>query len=227
MAEAEEASEAEAPVAVGNSNNIMYDRKGSKIMQKLVKTGKIGTGVIILIVLGVVLLGIFFAVWGGYNKAVRFDEAVQEQWAQVETVLVRRFDLIPNLVETVKGYATHEKELFEHIAEARTKYFQAPSIAGKAQSASQLQGALSRLLLLREQYPELKANQNFLKLQDQLEGTENRIAVERKRYNEAVRAVNTYARSFFGRSFCGMAGVEKAEYFEATEEQKATPKVKF
>ncbi len=196
-------------------------------MQKLVKTGKIGTGVIILIVLVVLLLITFFAVWGGYNKAIRFDEAVQARWAQVETVLVRRFDLIPNLVETVKGYASHEKELFEHIADARTKYFQSPSIAAKAQSASQLQGFLSRLLFLQERYPELKANQNFLKLQDQLEGTENRIAVERKRYNEAVRVVNTYARSLFGRLFCNMAGVEKAEYFEATEEQKVTPKVNF
>lgn len=196
-------------------------------MQNVVKSGKMGTGTIILIVVGVLVLGVFLAIWSGYNKAIRFDEAVQERWAQVETVLVRRFDLIPNLVETVKGYASHEKELFEHIADARTKYFQSPSIAEKAQSASQLQGALSRLLLLREQYPDLKANQNFLKLQDQLEGTENRIAVERKRYNEAVRAMNTYARSFFGRSFCDMAGVEKAEYFEATEEQKAAPKVNF
>ena len=196
-------------------------------MQKPGQAGKIGTGAIVLIVLAVVLLGGFFVVWGGYNKAIRLDEAVQERWAQVETVLVRRFDLIPNLIETVKGYATHEKELFEHIADVRTKYFQAGSIAEKAKSASQLQGFLSRLLFLREQYPELKANQNFLKLQDQLEGTENRIAVERKRYNEAVRAVNTYARSFFGTSFCEMAGVEKAEYFEATEQQKATPKVQF
>ncbi len=196
-------------------------------MQNSGQPGKIGTGAIVLIVLAAVLLGGFFVVWGGYNKAIRLDEAVKGRWAQVETVLVRRFDLIPNLVSTVKGYATHEKELFTHIADARTKYFQAGSIAGKAKAAGQLQGFLSRLLLLREQYPELKANQNFLKLQDQLEGTENRIAVERKRYNEAVRGVNTYARSFFGRSFCSMAGVEKAEYFEATEQQKAPPKVKF
>ncbi len=196
-------------------------------MRNLVKTGKISTGIIILIVVGVFLLMGFFSVWSGYNKAVRFDEDVQARWAQVETVLVRRFDLIPNLVATVKGYATHEKELFEHIANARTKYFAAPTIAQKAQNASERQGALSRLLLLKEQYPELKANQGFLKLQDQLEGSENRIAVERKRYNEAVRSVNTYARSFFGRTFCNMAGVEKAEYFEATEEQKVTPKVDF
>jgi len=196
-------------------------------MRKSGMEGKIGTGVIVLIVVVALLLIGFLWVLSGYNKAIRLDEAVRERWAQVENVLVRRFDLIPNLVETVKGYASHEKELFEHIADARTRYFNAGSIAQKAQAASQLQGFVSRLLFLSERYPELKANQNFLKLQDQLEGTENRIAVERKRYNEAVRAVNTYARSFFGRFFCNMAGVGKAEYFEATEEQKAAPKVKF
>jgi len=196
-------------------------------MRHAARTGKIGSGTVVLIVLGVLILVGVLIVWGGYNKAVRLDEAVQARWAQVETVLVRRFDLIPNLVETVKGYAAHETELFTFIADSRTKYFQAGSIPDKAQAASQLQGALSRLLFLREQYPDLKANQSFLKLQDQLEGTENRIAVERNRYNEAVRAMNTYARSFFGRSFCGMAGVEKAEYFEATEQQKEVPKVSF
>ena len=185
------------------------------------------TGWIILIVLVVLILISVGVVVGGYNKAVRYDESVQEKWAQVENVLVRRFDLIPNLIETVKGYAQHEEELFKHIADARTKYFQAQGIASKAQAAGAVQGFLSRLLLLREQYPELKANQNFLKLQDQLEGTENRIAVARNRYNQAVRDVNTYKRSFFGRFFCNMAGVEKAEYFEATEEQKVVPKVKF
>ena len=185
------------------------------------------TGWIILGVVLVLLLVGFLVIWGGYNKAIRLDEKVSSQWAQVENVLVRRFDLIPNLVETVKGYAGHEKELFEHIADTRTKYFQAQGVAQKAQAAGQLQGFLSRLLMLKEQYPELKANQNFLKLQDQLEGTENRIAVERMRYNEAVRQLNTYKRFFFGRSFCNMAGVEKAEYFEATEEQKVVPKVEF
>ena len=197
-------------------------------MQKSSRVGKIGAGTIALIVIAVIALIGLLIVWSGYNKAVRYDEAVEARWAQVETVLVRRFDLIPNLVETVKGYASHEKELFENIANARTKYFQpGASISDKAQSASQLQGFLSRLLMLKEQYPDLKASKNFLALQVQLEGTENRIAVERKRYNDAVRELNTYTRSFFGRSFCGMAGVEKAEYFEATEEQKVAPKVKF
>ncbi|HUW56086.1 MAG TPA: LemA family protein [Planctomycetota bacterium] len=196
-------------------------------MRKGTNSGKMGVGAVALIVFGLLVLIGVLIVASGYNKAVRLDEAVQASWAQVDTVLVRRFDLIPNLVETVKGYAAHEKELFEHIADTRTKYFQAGSVAGKAQAASELQGALSRLLLLREAYPELKANQNFLKLQDQLEGTENRIAVERKRYNDAVRTLNSYARSLFGRFFCDLAGVGKAEYFEAAEEQKAVPKVQF
>ncbi len=197
-------------------------------MRKSNQAGKLGTGSILLIVVGVILLIGFIAVWKGYNKAVRLDEAVPESWAQVENVLLRRFDLIPNLIETVKGYAAHEKGLLENLANARTQYFQpGASVANKAQAASQLEGALSKVLLLREAYPELKANQNFLKLQDQLEGTENRIAVERKRYNEAVKALNTYARSFFGKSFCAMAGVEKAEYFEVTPEQKEPSKVKF
>ena len=181
----------------------------------------------VLIGMLVIVAILFFSLWGGYNKAVKFDEAVNSAWAQVENTLVRRFDLIPNLVETVKGYAAHEKELFENIAEAKTKYFAARGVAGKAQVANQFEGMLSRLMLLREQFPELKANQNFLKLQDQLEGTENRIAVERNRYNEAVRKVNTYKRSFFGQFFCNLADVERAEYFEATEEQKETPKVSF
>ena len=196
-------------------------------MHKYNQVGKIGFGAILAIVIGAILLIGFIVILSGYNKAVRLDEDVDARWAQVDTVLARRFDLIPNLVETVKGYATHEKELFENIANARTKYFQAGPPHEKAQQASQLQGFLSRLLMLKEQYPDLKANQNFLTLQIQLEGTENRIAVERKRYNDSVRSLNTFARSFFGRSFCNMAGVEKAEYFEISEEKKETPKVKF
>ena len=173
----------------------------------------------------VVLIGSI--VIGGYNKAVRFDEDVKGRWAQVDTALKRRFDLIPNLVETVKGYASHEEGLFTHIADARTKYFSAQGPAAQAKAAGQLQGVLSRLLLLQERYPQLKANEGFLKLQDQLEGSENRIATERKRYNDSVKLVNTYRRSFFGRFFCTMAGVDKAEYFEIPESQKEVPTVKF
>lgn len=185
---------------------------------------------IALIVLGIVLLiGFGIVSWGikGYNNVIAMDEGVTASWAQVENQLKRRYDLIPNLVETVKGYAKHEKELFENIAEARTKYFQAPDVKGKIDASNQLEGVLSRLLLLREAYPELKANESFLKLQDSLEGTENRIAVERKRYNDAVRLLNTYVRTVFGRFFAGIAGVSSAEYYEIPEGQAETPQVRF
>ena len=123
--------------------------------------------------------------------------------------------------------AKYEKELFENIAEARTKYFQANSVKDKVAGANQLEGVLSRLLLLQERYPDLKANQSFLKLQDSLEGTENRIAVERKRYNDAVQILNTYIRTCCGMVFAAFASVSKAEYYEIPEGEKAVPKVKF
>jgi len=185
---------------------------------------------IILVILGVILL-LALLVGGklisGYNNVIAMDENVKGKWAQVENQLKRRYDLIPNLVETVKGYAKHEKELFENIAEARTKYFQAKGVKDKVAGANRLEGVLSRLLLLQERYPDLKANQSFLKLQDSLEGTENRIAVERKRYNDAVQILNTYIRTFFGRFFAAFANVSKAEYYEIPEGEKAVPKVKF
>ena len=185
---------------------------------------------IFLIVLVIFLFSVSGSIgWGiaQYNKVITMDEQVKAQWAQVENQLKRRYDLIPNLVETVKGYAKHEKELFENIAEARTKYFQAKTVGAKIQASRGLEGVLSRLLLLKEAYPELKANESFLKLQDSLEGTENRIAVERKRYNDAVRALNTYRRTVFGRFFASLAGVGEAEYYEIPTAEKATPKVKF
>ena len=177
-----------------------------------------------------VLAVLFMIAVGQYNRAVSLDEAVKSQWAQVENQLQRRYDLIPNLVETVKGFAAQEKSVFLGVAEARKAYFQASqgaSVAGKARAAGQLEGALSRLLLLQEKYPELKSNENFMKLQDSLEGTENRIAVERMRYNESVKQLNTYTRRFFGRLFAAWAGVEKAEYFEVPEAAKEAPQVKF
>lgn len=191
-------------------------------MSKGLKTGLIVVGVIVLI-------GFMTSSWfiRGYNNVIAMDENIQGKWAQVENQLKRRYDLIPNLVETVKGYASHEKELFENIANARTKYFQANTVNDKVQASTQLEGFLSRLLLLREAYPQLKANQNFLKLQDSLEGTENRIAVERKRYNEAVQILNTYIRTFFGRFIAAFAGVSSAEYYEIPEAEKETPQVKF
>jgi LemA protein len=184
----------------------------------------------VLVIIGVlVLLAIIIgsAIVSGYNKAITLDEGVKNSWGQVENQLQRRYDLIPNLVQTVKGYATHEKEVFSNIAEARTQYFQAKDVPDKARAASQLEGALSRLLFLQERYPELKANEGFLKLQDQLEGTENRIAVERKRYNDAVRELNTYTRSFFGRFYAGIAGVKEGVYFEAPKEATTVPTVNF
>lgn len=185
---------------------------------------------IILITLGVILLvGLMLAgkLINGYNQVIAMDENVKGKWAQVENQLKRRYDLIPNLVETVKGYAKHEKELFENIAEARTKYFQANNVNDKIKASNRLEGVLSRLLLLQERYPVLKANESFLKLQDSLEGTENRIAVERKRYNESVQLLNTFVRTFFGRFYAMFAGVSNADYYEVPETQKSTPKVKF
>lgn len=183
-----------------------------------------------LIVAGVILvIGLMTFSWlrKGYDNVIAMDENVKASWAQVENQLKRRYDLIPNLVETVKGYATHEKDLFENIANARTKYFQANTVKDKVQASNALEGVLSRLLVLRETYPDLKANESFLKLQDSLEGTENRIAVERKRYNEAVQMLNTYIRTFFGRLFAAFAGVTNAEYYEIPAGEKEAPKVKF
>ena len=184
----------------------------------------------ILIIVGVVFLVGFMAfgkIIANYNRVIAMDEDVKGKWAQVENQLKRRYDLIPNLVETVKGYAKHEKELFENIAQARTLYFQAKDVKDKVKASNQLEGVLSRLLFLQERYPVLKANESFLKLQDSLEGTENRIAVERKRYNESVQTLNTYIRTFFGRFYAMIAGVSSAAYYEVPEAEKATPKVKF
>jgi LemA protein len=188
------------------------------------------TLIIVGIIIGVLVL--FGFIFGGifvsqYNKAIQLNEAVKAQWAQVETQLKRRFDLVPNLVETVKGYAAHEKGVFESIANARKSYFSAQSINDKAKAAGDFESAISRLLMLQENYPQLKANESFLKLQDSLEGTENRISVERKRYNDAARELNTYVKSFFGRFFAGWANVKEAEYFEIPEAEKAAPQVKF
>jgi len=191
-------------------------------MSNGVKVGLVILGVIAVFAIGAIMYGV-----GEYNKVVAMDEQVKSQWAQVDNQLKRRYDLIPNLVETVKGYATHEKELFENIANARTKYFQATTVKDKVQASQQLEGVLSRLLVLRETYPQLKANENFLKLQDSLEGTENRIAVERMRYNDTVKTLNTYRRTVLGRFFASLAGVNEAQYYEVPQAEKEAPKVKF
>ena len=181
---------------------------------------------VLIAIVGLILLAGGCAL-NGYNQAIHLDEGVKNNWAQVENQLQRRFELIPNLVQTVKGVAKQENEIFLGVANARKAYFQAKSVNEKAQAAGGFERALSRLLVLRERYPELKSNQAFLKLQDQLEGTENRLAVERKRFNDGVTALNTFVRKLPGRFYASLAGVERAEYFRSDESAKEAPKVNF
>jgi LemA protein len=184
--------------------------------------------VVVLVVLLLIGLGIFRWYIGGYNKAVNLEQGAEKAWADIDAALQRRLDLVPNLIETVKGYAGHEKDLFENIAKSREKYFQAGNRAGKIEATNELSGFLSRLLMLQENYPQLKANENFRDLQVALEGTENRINVARTRYNEAAKQLNSYHRQFFGAFFCKKAGVEPVAYFEASEQAKTeVPKVEF
>lgn len=189
------------------------------------KTGR--TLVIVGIVILVIILSIFFSIKGTYNTLVRLDEGIKGAWAQVENQLQRRYDLIPNYVETVKGYARHEKEVFLRVTEARSMVGGATNIKEKIDANNNLSSALSRLLLVVERYPDLKANQNFIRLQDELAGTENRISVERRRYNEAVKTYNVRIRSFPTNILAGMFGFTKAEFFKVAETAKEAPKVKF
>ncbi|MBE9547173.1 MAG: LemA family protein [Proteobacteria bacterium] len=184
----------------------------------------------ILITFAIILVALFsfYSFFKGtYNTFVSLDESVKASWAQVENQLQRRYDLIPNLVETVKGYAKHEKDVFIEVTNARAKVGGAGKISEKIKANNELSTALSRMLLVVERYPDLKANQNFIRLQDELAGTENRIAVERRRYNEAVKTYNIKIRSFPANLLAGMFGFGKATFFEAPEIAKATPKVKF
>ena len=182
--------------------------------------------IMLLAIVGAIVI-VGGCVCGGYNKAITLDEEVKGKWAQVENQLQRRFDLVPNLVETVKGVAEHEKDVFSNIAESRKAYAGAKTVGDKAKANSMLESAFSRLLVIREAYPQLKANESFNKLHDSLEGSENRLSVERKRYNEAVKELNTFSRKLLGRFYASLAGVEKAEYFEVSDEAKTTPKVDF
>jgi LemA protein len=196
------------------------------------KTGLIVLGVIILIVVG----GIGWAI-GINNQLVGQEQLVNEKWAQVQNVYQRRADLIPNLVETVKGFATQERTVLEEVTKARAsvagikatpELINDPAAFQKFQQAqAELGGALSRLLVTVERYPDLKSNQNFLTLQSQLEGTENRIAVERMRYSEAVRDYNTRIRLFPGSLVASLRGFKEKAYFEATPGAQEAPKVKF
>jgi LemA protein len=191
-----------------------------------------GKALIVIVVLVVVALLIGLFAFGQYvsvkNTLVSKNEAVKASWSQVDIVLQRRADLIPNLVETVKGYATQEQVVFGDIAKARSALLSAGSPQEKMAANGQLDGALGRLLVITENYPQLRSNENFLRLQDELAGTENRIAVERKRYNDTLRDYNTYVQQFPNSFFAGFAGFKPNEaYFEAAEGSRAVPKVNF
>jgi LemA protein len=174
----------------------------------------------------VVVIGLWFM--SVNNKLVGLQEGVKQQWAQVETVLQRRFDLIPNLVNTVKGYAEHEKDTLEEVTRLRSQWGAAKTVDEKAQAASALEGTLSRLLLVTENYPQLKADQNFRDLQVELSGTENRVAVERQRYNETVKTYNTAVRQFPASLVASLRSFKTDfAYFEAAKEAETAPKVDF
>jgi LemA protein len=184
--------------------------------------------VIVLVIL--VVLGLMFG--GSYvsrrNQMVTLNEAVKSDWAQVDVVLQRRADLIPNLVETVKGFAAHEETVFGDVAKARSALLNAQTPTDKIAANGQLDGALGRLLAIVENYPQLKSNENFLRLQDELAGTENRISVERKRYDDAIQAYNTYIALFPNNIVASMSGFKRNDaYFAASEASREVPKVEF
>ncbi len=189
-----------------------------------------------LVVIVLIAIFLYGFVKKNYNNMVKFGEGVSSQWAQVENVYQRRADLIPNLVSTVKGYAAHEQEVLTGVVEARSKAssiqlnadnLTPENMAAFQQAQEGLSSALSRLLVVVERYPDLKANQNFLELQAQLEGTENRIAVERMKFNEVTREYNTYIKSFPQNILAGMFGFLAKPYFEAKAGADEAPKVEF
>jgi LemA protein len=191
---------------------------------------KILIGVVAVLVIG------YFMFKGTYNKMVTLDETVNQTWSQVENVYQRRADLIPNLVNTVKGYAAHEKETLEGVVEARAKAtsvnvdannLNAQTMQQFQQAQQGLSSALSKLMVVVERYPDLKANESFLQLQAQLEGTENRITVERQRFNQSVEVFNKTIRTFPNNLFAGMFGFEKKPYFEADQGAEEVPEVEF
>ena len=186
------------------------------------------------IFLGVLAAVLLFAVmavssyFGHRNEIVTKKEAIKASWSQVDVVLQRRLDLIPNLVETVKGYAAHEEKVFADIANARAAMMGAKSPSDRIAANNQIDGALGRLFVMVENYPNLKANENFLRLQDELAGTENRIAVERKRYNDVVQDYNTYIQLFPNSIIASIGGFQREDaYFKTTEAARQAPNVKF
>src|SRR3982074_3649467 len=186
--------------------------------------------IVLIVVVALVLIGLLFGVklMGVRKDLVTQREAINGAWSQVDVVLQRRSDLIPNLVETVKGFAKHETEVFTAIANARAAMAGARTPAEKIQANSQLDSALGRLLVVSENYPQLKSNENFLRLQDELAGTENRIAVERRRYNETLQDYNTYISLFPNNLIASMSGFARNDaYFKADEGSRQAPKVNF
>lgn len=187
-------------------------------------------GLIIALSIIAVIVIVFGSFIGAYNQLQRLDESVNSSWAQIENQLQRRSDLIPNLVNTVKGYASHEKSIFTEIAEARAKLsgaVQSKDVKSVNQANAQFNGALSRLLAIAENYPNLKANENFIALQDEIAGTENRLAVARRDYNESVKTINATIRTFPMSIIAGMSGIKAREYFQIEESAKTAPQVKF
>ena len=178
------------------------------------------------IVIAVVAL-LIVGMMSSYNGMVGMSENVNGKWSQIENQLQRRSDLIPNLVNTVKGYAAHEQQVIQAVSDARAKLGGAKGPAAKAAADGELNSAISRLLMVAENYPDLKADKNFRALQDELTGTENRIAVARKDYNEAVQSYNTKIKTFPNGMFAGMLGFGPKEYFKADEAAKQVPQVKF
>lgn len=185
-------------------------------------------GLIVIIVLAVIALVVFGSYVSVHNTLVAKNEAVKSAWSEVDVVLQRRADLIPNLVETVKGITGQEQKVFGEIAEARSRLLNAGTPVDKIAASNQLDGPLGRLLALTENYPQLRSSENFLRLQDELAGTENRIAVERKRYNDTLQDYNTYIQQFPASMFAGWGGFQPNEaYFKAAEGSREVPKVNF
>ena len=187
-----------------------------------------GKGLIVIIIIALIALVVFGQYVGVRNTLVTKNEAVKAAWSQVDIVLQRRADLIPNLVETVKGYAKQEQTVFGDIAKARSQLLGATTPADKIAANNQLDGALGRLLVLVENYPQLKSNENFMRLQDELAGTENRIAVERMRFNETVQTYNSLVKTFPSNLVARIGGFAPSEaYFKASAAAQAVPRVKF
>lgn len=212
-------------------NVTAFEHRGRRAVVRPARVS--GVLVALLAFLAMMLLALLIAggmLISGYNHAVKLDEQVKNAWAQIDNQLQRRYELIPNLVETVRGYASHETEIFTAVAEARTRYFTAASEGtreARAEASAGVERALSRLLMLQEKYPELKAQEGFLRLQDELAGTENRLAYARKTYNDAVTTINTYRRKLVGQLVAAWAGVKEAPYFNPPSESKDAPKVSF